>query len=69
MEEQKMNELDQKRIQKEQQSEKQMEANLNKKIETAKLAQLKRDRAKQSAADKQRKINAIHERKGAGKRF
>jgi len=55
MEEQKMNELDQKRIQKEQQSEKQMEANLNKKIETAKLAQLKRDRAKQSAADKQRK--------------
>lgn len=55
MEEQKMNELDQKRIQKEQQSEKQMEANLNKKIEAAKLAQLKRDRAKQSAADKQRK--------------
>lgn len=55
LEEQKLRELEFKRIQKEKQSEKQLQENLKKKIETAKMHQIKRDRAKQLAADKQRK--------------
>lgn len=55
LDEQKLRELELKRIQKEKQSEKQLQENLKKKIETAKMHQIKRDRAKQLAADKQRK--------------
>lgn len=54
MEEQKMIDLEQKRIQKERQSELQMEQNMKKKIEKAKLYSIKRDKAKQVAADHQR---------------